>query len=633
MAKWNPFDKNVLKPDPDEFAGSEDAGYGVPHDADAYQESASHDVDQDQASHDMDQDVIPHDVDQDVAPGDAAVLNGNPFRAEDGIMLNGTPFTGEDEGIQNGKSFTTDDTAVPGTNPSATDPSAAGQGHAPVSDPENVPSAGTVSTSPADTVSTAPAGTVSTAPVGTSSTAPAGTGSASPAGTVSASPAGTGSIPPAGTGSVPPAGPGNTPPKHPGSGKKHDFEVDEPKFDTQTGERLDRPKKKLPAILLSFAVTALTVCAFFYSVKPGALPSRKEDDRTERTESETEAHRSAVSSGAETEAAHPAPVQTEQGPQTEEAQSESGVQTEQAIQAMPLTDAEQTESKAQTKAEPESKAETETETETENKLWTVGTTGDRSRLPEDGSIVIPPIEMPNLVNEAEPDKGSADEIRFWSIRDFYKDRQLRKYTDTGEKAGSGKTQKKEQEKEKEQKETISLALAYPETETSSDQENPSGDTEKETPKGETLTKPQTETEENRIETEEPLTEAEDETEEILSAPGTEESGQSKDGTEAPQGQLGVQVGEFSKEDQIIYRIPAGAVLAHVSEGSGAQAAGLVPGDLITGINDERVESVDQLKEALSGLKAGDKVKVTFIRPDEDSKYKEKNEMSVTVTLQ
>ena len=247
--------------------------------------------------------------------------------------------------------------------------------------------------------------------------------------------------------------------------------------------------------------------------------------------------------------------------------------------------------------------------------------------------MIPPIEMPNLVDEAAPDEGSADEIRFWSIRDFYKDRQLRKYTDTGEKAGSGKTQKKEQEKEKEQKETISLALAYPETEPSSDQENPSGDTEKETPKGETLTKPQTETEENRIETEEPLTEAEDETEEILSAPGTEEIGQSKDGTEAPQGQLGVQVGEFSKEDQIIYRIPAGAVLAHVSEGSGAQAAGLVPGDLITGINDERVESVDQLKEALSGLKAGDKVKVTFIRPDEDSKYKEKNEMSVTVTLQ
>lgn len=35
MAKWNPFEKNVLNPDPDEFSGEENAGYGIPRDADS----------------------------------------------------------------------------------------------------------------------------------------------------------------------------------------------------------------------------------------------------------------------------------------------------------------------------------------------------------------------------------------------------------------------------------------------------------------------------------------------------------------------------------------------------------------------------------------------------------------------
>ena len=99
------------------------------------------------------------------------------------------------------------------------------------------------------------------------------------------------------------------------------------------------------------------------------------------------------------------------------------------------------------------------------------------------------------------------------------------------------------------------------------------------------------------------------------------------------GQLGIHVGEFSKEDQIIYRIPAGVVVADVENGSGAQAAGLAAGDLITKINDTQVSSVAELKETLDAFKPGDKVSVSFIRVDEESKYREEYERSVTVTLQ
>ena len=74
-------------------------------------------------------------------------------------------------------------------------------------------------------------------------------------------------------------------------------------------------------------------------------------------------------------------------------------------------------------------------------------------------------------------------------------------------------------------------------------------------------------------------------------------------------------------------------MAVVSEGSGAQAAQLAAGDLITGINDTRVESVGELKEALSGLKRGDKVKVSFLRPDSDGVYHKDKETEVTATLQ
>ena len=169
------------------------------------------------------------------------------------------------------------------------------------------------------------------------------------------------------------------------------------------------------------------------------------------------------------------------------------------------------------------------------------------------------------------------------------------------------------EETEEAKHTLTLALAEEESESSSPDKEKESETQ---PAEEQIRMP--ESEDTKKE------EAPSESEKA----GTEPAAATDD-----QGQLGIQVGEFSKEDQIIYRIPAGVVVAVVSEGSGAQAAQLAAGDLITGINDTRVESVGELKEALSGLKRGDKVKVSFLRPDSDGVYHKDKETEVTVTLQ
>ena len=111
----------------------------------------------------------------------------------------------------------------------------------------------------------------------------------------------------------------------------HDFDDDEPRFDTQTGEPLNKPKKKYPGILLTFAVTAVAVGAFIYSVMPGKLPSAgiPADDEVE---AETEA---AEYSTETEEALAPAAVQTET-----EAETEALTETEPAAQTeeMPVFD-------------------------------------------------------------------------------------------------------------------------------------------------------------------------------------------------------------------------------------------------------------------------------------------------------
>lgn len=68
----------------------------------------------------------------------------------------------------------------------------------------------------------------------------------------------------------------------------------------------------------------------------------------------------------------------------------------------------------------------------------------------------------------------------------------------------------------------------------------------------------------------------------------------------------------------------GVYVAEVSDGSGAKAAGIEPGDVITKIADKKVHNMAELQENLAMHRPGDKVKVTIMR--------NKKEMDLEVTL-
>ena len=873
MAKWNPFEKQILNADPEEFAGSGEGGYGVPHDADAVQQSA---------------DVVHH---PDIAPDDAgAALQDTDGAMQDagaaahdmeGAMQDaGAAVHGMDGAMQDAGAATHDmdgalqdagaashggDGALQDTGAAAHDMDGASYG------PDAVRhDADEMRQSVSDAVHN---------PSASSQIA----GNAAPDKNAEKSPAG---------------------PSGPAFGAKHDFEDDEPKFDTQTGERLDKPKKKFPAMLLTAAVTVMAAGTLVYAVKPGALPSRKEVVEEELVETEKTAAEAAAESEAENrsrtedlqpETESPAKVQdlqpktespaqvqnpqpeTESPAKVQDLQPETGLQadaagqtsapwaaqTEAFLTGMPSgnrndagdrtdTDAGSSQTLPEhsrggrigAKAPGGAQTEAQTETEITGRIPPITTDGmtvsasfdvsdmiekaapgivsvtctslqsaldffygaqeirqtaagsgiiagvdeeflylvtDASivngaeeitvgfcvqkdqtdglsdedtlsaaelvgidqdsmlaviRVPldgvhetvrslirpselgdsglirvgepviaignvlgrgitvtqgiisavnrplrygtsvhdfiqtdasmnngnyggallnEEGEVIginvgkitedlsegmgfaipsgdvkdvigrlLPASVLESFVREESEEAGETEETEeTQEIRDGEEAQESRdgeKAQEAGEtreteeareseEAGdaSGQTQTKSSEagtkEEKQQKETLALALAGEETESSS-----LGEAEQE------------QSEKAR----ESLSQSEDETPSPAQTEGLSRT--------PSQGQLGIQVGEFSKEDQIIYRIPAGAVVAHVADGSGAQAAGLAVGDLIIRINDQEISSVAGLKEALQGLKGGDKVLVTYLRPDEDGAYRKEEELSVMVTL-
>lgn len=69
----------------------------------------------------------------------------------------------------------------------------------------------------------------------------------------------------------------------------------------------------------------------------------------------------------------------------------------------------------------------------------------------------------------------------------------------------------------------------------------------------------------------------------------------------------------------------GATILEVTKSSPAEKAGLKKGDVITKINDQKIESPDNLYETIHQFKPGDKVKVSFKRDGKDQ--------TVTATLE
>ncbi len=76
--------------------------------------------------------------------------------------------------------------------------------------------------------------------------------------------------------------------------------------------------------------------------------------------------------------------------------------------------------------------------------------------------------------------------------------------------------------------------------------------------------------------------------------------------------------------QLNLAVDEGVVIVEVTEGSGAEAAGLQQGDVIVAVDGTSITDPSQLRDALSDLSPGDTVTLTINRQGE--------EMQVDVTL-
>lgn len=83
--------------------------------------------------------------------------------------------------------------------------------------------------------------------------------------------------------------------------------------------------------------------------------------------------------------------------------------------------------------------------------------------------------------------------------------------------------------------------------------------------------------------------------------------------EAKKGYLGITGVNVEAEYSEVYGIPKGVYISSVTEGTGAEAAGLVRGDIITGINGQEVESMEELKEEMNYYQDGDTITLTIMQ--------------------
>jgi len=79
------------------------------------------------------------------------------------------------------------------------------------------------------------------------------------------------------------------------------------------------------------------------------------------------------------------------------------------------------------------------------------------------------------------------------------------------------------------------------------------------------------------------------------------------------GIIGITGVNVEKEYSEIYGIPVGVYVSSVTEGSGADDAGLVKGDIIVGINGEEITTMDELKKQLEYYAQGTEVTLTIMQ--------------------
>lgn len=95
------------------------------------------------------------------------------------------------------------------------------------------------------------------------------------------------------------------------------------------------------------------------------------------------------------------------------------------------------------------------------------------------------------------------------------------------------------------------------------------------------------------------------------------------------GYLGISGKDVSPEVAQVYDIPQGAYVIEVAKGSGAEAAGIQQGDIITALNGTPVTNMTELQAALVTYSAGDEVTVTVAR--QQGKGYVENDVQVTLS--
>ena len=84
-------------------------------------------------------------------------------------------------------------------------------------------------------------------------------------------------------------------------------------------------------------------------------------------------------------------------------------------------------------------------------------------------------------------------------------------------------------------------------------------------------------------------------------------------------QLGISCQDVTEAVSQAYNIPGGAYIFSVTAGGAADQAGLQPGDVITGIQDQTISTTEELNAVKNQYKAGDTITLTYVRAGETKK--------------
>lgn len=101
-------------------------------------------------------------------------------------------------------------------------------------------------------------------------------------------------------------------------------------------------------------------------------------------------------------------------------------------------------------------------------------------------------------------------------------------------------------------------------------------------------------------------------------------------SDAERGYLGITGVDVNEETAKAYNMPeTGVFVSEVQKGSGADDAGIIQGSIITEFEGVRIEAMSSLQEQLQYYRAGEKVKITLMVPENKGNY-EKETVEVTL---